>query len=628
MEGLARTFGDGYLAGDDEVCRRAGVASKILVALIGQSNAESHATAVTLSMANLPLASAYANVSMVSQQDRTFGDDPMIWQTTTQQALQSTMFDQGAGSEATVGLELTMMRDLDIAKPQGFALARIAVGGSGSVNWDPASAYPTSPPAGPNLCAQAIAYIQAAMVTLGCSSLVLVWEQGETDAKTVPLGTAYLAWLQGFVDHLRAAFGNLGPGGTAVPFVYGRDNADATPATYPGLAALRASQDSFESTRSLAKKVSLDSLPQSSGFFDGTHYTADGYIKLGHLFSPAVASFCGIRIQPVASFTFAPSALVVAFTDTSVSYGDAITAWDWDWGDATAHGTTQNPSHTYAASGTYNVTLTVTNTAADANVCAPVAVSVISGIAGVTRDALSEWYVPASVTEWPTFLTAIASAMSAPDALWLCQEAAGSLADSIGSVALTAANAPAYRQALAGWTRKWCGWDGSGLFVQRFSSSAAALPNLSTTDVFTIAYVAAPASNPAAARAILTHGTIATRSSTDLLATGFVQDRSVANLSASGASAFCGGGAHFVGKLFDRTNSRDVSYTESEKLVATLGPTAAGNLFTLGAQAGGFNGIAGGYLYVAQWWGAKARVTDAQVKALAAGLTGLTIPWS
>jgi PKD repeat protein len=33
----------------------------------------------------------------------------------------------------------------------------------------------------------------------------------------------------------------------------------------------------------------------------------------------------------------------------------------WVWGDATANGTTANPSHTYAAAGTYNVTLTLTD---------------------------------------------------------------------------------------------------------------------------------------------------------------------------------------------------------------------------------------------------------------------------
>lgn len=48
----------------------------------------------------------------------------------------------------------------------------------------------------------------------------------------------------------------------------------------------------------------------------------------------------------------------VDFTDTSVQTPQA---WDWDFGDGN-NSTTQNPSHTYTASGTYNVTLIVTNT--------------------------------------------------------------------------------------------------------------------------------------------------------------------------------------------------------------------------------------------------------------------------
>ncbi len=35
-------------------------------------------------------------------------------------------------------------------------------------------------------------------------------------------------------------------------------------------------------------------------------------------------------------------------------------AYDWDFGDGTAHGTTQNPTHAYATSGTYNWTMTLT----------------------------------------------------------------------------------------------------------------------------------------------------------------------------------------------------------------------------------------------------------------------------
>lgn len=58
---------------------------------------------------------------------------------------------------------------------------------------------------------------------------------------------------------------------------------------------------------------------------------------------------------------------VAAFINTTVCFGQASTftdqttgtpiGWTWDFGDASPTGNTQNPAHTYAAAGTYNVTL-------------------------------------------------------------------------------------------------------------------------------------------------------------------------------------------------------------------------------------------------------------------------------
>lgn len=50
--------------------------------------------------------------------------------------------------------------------------------------------------------------------------------------------------------------------------------------------------------------------------------------------------------------------LTVKFSDKSASY-KPITDWNWNFGDGTQSSTDQNPSHTYAESGTYTVTLTI-----------------------------------------------------------------------------------------------------------------------------------------------------------------------------------------------------------------------------------------------------------------------------
>jgi PKD repeat protein len=64
---------------------------------------------------------------------------------------------------------------------------------------------------------------------------------------------------------------------------------------------------------------------------------------------------------PIANFTATPTngypPLTVAFTDISTG---SPTTWNWTFGDG-AYSAEQNPSHTYTAAGTYDVSLTATN---------------------------------------------------------------------------------------------------------------------------------------------------------------------------------------------------------------------------------------------------------------------------
>ncbi|MEM6263235.1 MAG: PKD domain-containing protein, partial [Bacteroidota bacterium] len=61
-----------------------------------------------------------------------------------------------------------------------------------------------------------------------------------------------------------------------------------------------------------------------------------------------------------ASDTFSCSPIAIQFTDGSTG-PNTITGWQWNFGDAGTD-TVQNPSHLYTADGTYDVTLTVTDT--------------------------------------------------------------------------------------------------------------------------------------------------------------------------------------------------------------------------------------------------------------------------
>jgi gliding motility-associated-like protein len=69
---------------------------------------------------------------------------------------------------------------------------------------------------------------------------------------------------------------------------------------------------------------------------------------------------------PTVSFTGTPRTgcfpLQVAFSNTSVSTGSPIVSCSWNFGDGYTS-TDCNPNHTYSNSGSYNVTLTVTNAA-------------------------------------------------------------------------------------------------------------------------------------------------------------------------------------------------------------------------------------------------------------------------
>ncbi len=71
-------------------------------------------------------------------------------------------------------------------------------------------------------------------------------------------------------------------------------------------------------------------------------------------------SAVGNNAVPTANFTTATSQLTASFTDTSTDSDGSIVRRLWSFGDGVS-ASSANPSHTYAAPGTYTVTLTVTD---------------------------------------------------------------------------------------------------------------------------------------------------------------------------------------------------------------------------------------------------------------------------
>lgn len=71
-----------------------------------------------------------------------------------------------------------------------------------------------------------------------------------------------------------------------------------------------------------------------------------------------------IGLAPTAAFTTAPAGLSIVFTNNSTGSGNE---YIWDFGDASFGSTEENPTHTYAAVGTYLATLTVNNDCGTAN---------------------------------------------------------------------------------------------------------------------------------------------------------------------------------------------------------------------------------------------------------------------
>ncbi len=112
-------------------------------------------------------------------------------------------------------------------------------------------------------------------------------------------------------------------------------------------------------------------------------YTVTLLVKNGIGSGTTATKTITVNGAPVAGFTSSVTApLSVAFTNTTTSFPAAT--WSWDFGEGTPLVTTRDPSHVFAGSGTYTVTLTAANSVGTATVSHQV---VVTGPPGASFDA-------------------------------------------------------------------------------------------------------------------------------------------------------------------------------------------------------------------------------------------------
>ncbi|MGO4699911.1 PKD domain-containing protein [Dyella sp. 2RAB6] len=114
---------------------------------------------------------------------------------------------------------------------------------------------------------------------------------------------------------------------------------------------------------------------------------------------PVVGGGGGTGGTPTANFSYTTNGLTANFTDSSTDSGGSITAHAWTFGDG-ATSTATNPSHTYAANGTYSVAETVTDGASGKTSSKTASVAVSSGGGGGSQLIVNPGFETGAASPW------------------------------------------------------------------------------------------------------------------------------------------------------------------------------------------------------------------------------------
>lgn len=128
-------------------------------------------------------------------------------------------------------------------------------------------------------------------------------------------------------------------------------------------------------------------------------YTVTLTAKNGSASNSTTTSVAIVDPSPSASFTFlsnnnftTPSE--ITFTNTSTN----AESFDWNFGDGSDHVTVENPVHTYAETGNYTVTLTVTKGSKTDQETASIAITPAEPVADFTFVSNNDFHTPSEIT--------------------------------------------------------------------------------------------------------------------------------------------------------------------------------------------------------------------------------------
>ncbi len=239
-----------------------------------------------------------------------------------------------------------------------------------------------------------------------------------------------------------------------------------------------------------------------------------------------------------------------------------------------------------------------------------------------TVDSTSGKGVPASTTDWSKLIVAYNLNVSAPDHVWLMQEASGSLTDSMGSVALAPVHNPTYSNTVSGWTRLAVG---TPPLNANEGFATTAIGNLNGTSYAMLLYVAinSPPTMDGELGGVgagTDYRYVAITTTPSYKATG------LGGVTPTTGAINPGSAVHPILLVVDESHQSYVVYTDAEQLsVAWTGTGGAGGLVAVGCEA--FSAADARYLYGALWSGSHAELATADVKKLLTGLGWSVTGW-